>query len=87
MAELANGGNGLSSLSKMLDLDDKDFWKGALLGAAVVLLLTNDSVQNTLFRTGAKAKDKIKSGVDKVREKVHQATANKETATKEEASE
>ena len=77
MEELANGGNGLSSLSKLLDFDDKEFWKGALVGAAVVLLLTNESVQETLFRTGAKAKAKVQSGVDKVREKVHQATEKK----------
>ena len=84
MEELANGGNGLSSLSKMLDFDDKDFWKGALVGAAVVLLLTNDTVQETLFRTGAKAKEKVKSGVDTMREKVHQATEKKESVTAEE---
>lgn len=52
VAELANGGTGLSSLSKMLDLNDPDFWKGALLGAAAVLVLTNDSVRGALFSTG-----------------------------------
>ena len=52
VAELANGGTGLSSLSKMLDLNDPDFWKGALLGAAAVLVLTNDSVRGALFNTG-----------------------------------
>ncbi len=56
--ELANGGNGLSSLSKMLDLDDPDFWKGALLGAAAVLLLTNDSVRGSLFKGGQTATTK-----------------------------
>jgi hypothetical protein len=53
--EIASGGNGLSSLSKMLNLDDVDFWKGALVGAAAVLLLTSDSVQNALFRNGSAA--------------------------------
>lgn len=81
--EIANGGNGLSSLSKILDFDDKEFWKGALLGAAAVLLLTNESVQETLFRTGAKAKEKVKSGVDKVREKVHEATEKNESEATE----
>jgi hypothetical protein len=47
--EVANGGNGLSTLSKMLNFDDPDFWKGALVGAAAVLLLTSGSVQSALF--------------------------------------
>ncbi|NCC41079.1 MAG: hypothetical protein EOM21_16895 [Gammaproteobacteria bacterium] len=47
--EVANGGNGLSTLSKMLNFDDPDFWKGAVVGAAAVLLLTSGSVQSALF--------------------------------------
>ena len=66
--EISNGGSGLSSLGKMLNLDDSEFWKGALIGAATVLLLTNESVQNTLFKTGAKAKEAVQSGVEKVKE-------------------
>ncbi|WP_296811795.1 hypothetical protein [Thiocapsa sp.] len=66
--EIANGGNGLSSLSKMLNLEDSEFWKGALLGAAAVLVLTNESVQGALFKTGAKAKSVVKTGVDRVKE-------------------
>jgi len=31
--ELSNGGSGLSSLGKMLNLDDSEFWKGARIGA------------------------------------------------------
>ncbi|AHF05384.1 hypothetical protein MARPU_04740 [Marichromatium purpuratum 984] len=54
--ELANGGNGLNSLSKLIDFNDTDFWKGALLGAAAVLVFTNGSVQRTLFG-GAKGQD------------------------------
>lgn len=66
MAELAGGGSGLSSLTKMLDFDDKEFWKGALVGAAAVLLLTNDSVQQALFGAGAKVKEKAGEAMDKV---------------------
>ncbi len=66
--EISNGGSGLSSLGKMLDLDDSEFWKGALIGAAAVLLLTNESVQNMIFKTGAKAKDAMTSGIEKVKE-------------------
>ena len=66
--EISNGGNGLSSLGKMLNLDDSEFWKGALIGAAAVLLLTNESVQNMLFKAGAKTKEAVESGMDKVKE-------------------
>ncbi len=67
MEEIAKGGNGLSSLSKMLSLDDSEFWKGALVGAAAVLLLTNESVQEVLFKTGARAKQAVKAGIDKAK--------------------
>ncbi len=76
MEELAGGGNGLSSLSQMLNLDDKELWKGALIGAAVVLLLTNDSVQNALFKTGVRARDAVKSGVDQVKSRTRTAAEN-----------
>jgi hypothetical protein len=66
--DISNGGSGLSSLGKMLNLDDSEFWKGALIGAAAVLLLTNEKVQDTLFKTGAKAKEAVKSGVEKIKE-------------------
>lgn len=80
MQEIAGGGNGLSSLSKLLDFDDKAFWKGAVVGAAAVLLLTNESVQRALFRGAVKSRDaveggveKVKAGVDKVKQKVKEA--------------
>ncbi|WP_462322488.1 hypothetical protein [Halochromatium sp.] len=67
--ELAQGGNGLNSLTQMLSLDDTEFWKGALVGAAAVLLLTNEQVQDTLFKSGAKAKSAVKSGAEKLKER------------------
>jgi hypothetical protein len=73
--EIANGGNGLSSIGKLLNFDDSEFWKGALIGAAAVLLLTNDSVQDLVFKTGAKAKDAVKSGADKIKETAGEAAA------------
>lgn len=79
MAEVMEGiqnGDALSSLSKLLNFDDKDFWKGALVGAAAVLLLTNENVQGMLFKTGVKAKDAVQSGVDKVKEKVQAASGD-----------
>lgn len=71
MQEIAGGGIGLSSLSKLLDFDDKDFWKGALVGAAAVLLLTNDGVQRALFRGAVKGRDTVQEGVDKVKASVN----------------
>ena len=82
MEELAGGGNGLSSLGKMLNLDDTEFWKGALVGAAAVLLLTNESVQGALFKTGARAKQAVKSGLDKLEEGAGDLADKLEEATK-----
>lgn len=79
MEDIANG-DGISGLSKMLNFDDTEFWKGALIGAAAVLLLTNETVQDTLFKTGVKAKDAVKSGVDKVKTKLHEAEEQVEAA-------
>lgn len=78
--ELAGGGSGLASLTQMFNLDDKELWKGALVGAAVVLLLTNESVQNTLFKTGAHARDAVRSGVDKVKARAREATNQEGTS-------
>lgn len=60
--EIANGGNGLSSIGRLLNLDDVDFWKGALVGAAAVLLLTNESVQGALFGNRSNGKTGNGSG-------------------------
>ncbi|WP_131445879.1 YtxH domain-containing protein [Parasulfuritortus cantonensis] len=82
MDEIANGGSGLTSLTRMLDLDDKDFWKGALVGAAAVLLLTNDSVQKALFRGAVKGRDAVEEGVEKVKTGVRR-TKDKVRAARE----
>ncbi|MFD2110365.1 hypothetical protein [Thiorhodococcus fuscus] len=52
MSEVANGGNGLSTLSKMLNFEDPDFWKGALVGAAAALVLSSGSIQGLFGRAG-----------------------------------
>jgi len=70
MQDLANGnGNALSGLTQLLNLDDKEFWKGALVGAAAVLLLTNEGVQRALFRGAVKSRDAVQGGVRKVKER------------------
>jgi hypothetical protein len=70
---------GLASLTKLIDFDDKDFWKGALVGAAAVLLLTNSGVQRALFRGAVKTRDAAEEGVEKVKEGVSKV---KETVQK-----
>lgn len=40
---------GLGSLVEMLSLDDKEFWKGALVGAAIALLASNENVRGSLM--------------------------------------
>jgi hypothetical protein len=67
MQDISNG-NGIASLGRMLNVQDSEFWKGALVGAAAVLLLTNQSVQDMLFKTGAKAKEAVQSGADKLKQ-------------------
>jgi hypothetical protein len=67
MEEINNGGTGLNSLTQLLNLDDTEFWKGALVGAAAVVLFTNESVQNALFKTGAKTSEAVRGGVDKLK--------------------
>jgi hypothetical protein len=82
MQEIANGGSGLSSLSKLLDFDDKDFWKGAMVGAAAILLLTNENVQRALFRGAVKGRNAVEGGVEKVKEGVDKMK-QKASATQE----
>lgn len=59
----------LGDLAHKLGLDDKEFWKGALVGAAVVLLLTNQTVKGMLFKTAANAKDSVLTGAETLKEK------------------
>ncbi len=60
----------LKSLIGTIGADDKEFWKGAMIGAAVTLLLTNESVRQTLTQTLASAGDLLKTGGDKVKSSV-----------------
>lgn len=55
--------SGLGMFKDFLNFNDGEFWKGALVGAAVVLLVTNDELRGSLFGGAAKAMDAMKSGV------------------------
>lgn len=88
MEEIANGGSGLAGLTKLLDLDDKDFWKGALVGAAAVLLLTNENIQKALFHGAVKGRDAVQEGVEKVKsgaDTLKQAARDAKTKADEQA--
>ncbi len=45
---------GLSSIAELLSMDDKEFWKGAALGAVIALLATNENVRENIMATLAK---------------------------------
>ena len=72
----------LKNIISTVGMDDKEFWKGAMVGAAVTLLLTNDSVRGMLMQTLAGAGDMLKAGSSKVKDGVKNSSeAIKDTAT------
>lgn len=71
-------GSGLAGLGKLLDFEDTDFWKGALVGAAAVLLLTNETVQQSLFKSGVKARDVVEKGLQSLRPQAAAANADED---------
>ncbi|QTF07609.1 hypothetical protein HC231_06480 [Brenneria izadpanahii] len=72
----------LKNIIGAIGMDDKEFWKGAMIGAAATLLLTNESVRNMLLQTVASTGDLLKTGGAKVKDGVKSgAETLKETAT------
>ena len=57
-------------LSKM-GIDDKEFWKGAMIGAAAALILGNENVRNNLMQMVSGAGDMFKSSGEKVKDSAH----------------
>jgi hypothetical protein len=55
--------NGLGGLKQFLNFSDGEFWKGALVGAAVVLLMTNEDLRDSLMTGAAKAAGAMKAGL------------------------
>jgi hypothetical protein len=55
--------SGLGHLKSLLSLEDGEFWKGALVGAAVVLLLTSEELRDSLIGGAAKTAEAMKSGL------------------------
>ena len=54
--------NGLGMLKGLFSWDDGEFWKGALVGAAVVMLMTNEDMRNALINGAASTAKAVKSG-------------------------
>lgn len=55
--------SGLGALKGFMNFNDSEFWKGALVGAAVVLLMTNDELRGALLGGAAKTANAMKAGL------------------------
>lgn len=55
---------GLGMLKDLFGFDDGEFWKGAMVGAAVVMLLTNENLRDALVGGATKTAEAVKSGMD-----------------------
>ena len=58
-----------------MNFRDEQFWKGALLGAAVALLVTNETVQKSVIKGAAKVISAVQGGVQEVKEKFEDVRA------------
>ncbi|MGL6258602.1 YtxH domain-containing protein [Vibrio sp. WXL210] len=63
-------------------MSDKEFWKGAMVGAAAALLLSNDNVRNKLMGMVSGAGDMLKTGGASVKD----AAVNTASSVKENVS-
>lgn len=55
---------GLGMFKDFFSLGDGEFWKGAVVGAAVVMLLTNENLREALLGGASKAAEAVRSGMD-----------------------
>lgn len=55
--------SGLSAFKDLFNWEDGEFWKGAMVGAAVVILLTNESLRDSLLGGFSKTAEAMKSGL------------------------
>lgn len=53
--------SGLGMLKGLFKMDDSEFWKGALVGAAAVLIMTNDGLRESLLNGASKTAEAVKS--------------------------
>jgi len=64
-----------------LDVQDSQFWKGALLGTAITLLVTNETVQKGVVKTMSKLTLAAQSGMEEMKEKFEDAKAEAQAET------
>lgn len=57
-------------------MDDKEFWKGAMIGAGVALLLSNDKVRGSLMNMLSGAGDMLKTGGASVKDAATETASN-----------
>lgn len=55
--------SGLGALKGFLNFNDGEFWKGALVGAAIVLLMTNEDLRGALLGGAARTASAMKAGL------------------------
>ncbi len=56
-------------------INSNDFIKGALIGAGVTYLLTNENVQKAIMKTVARGVELFQSGIEEMKEKYEDAKA------------
>ncbi len=56
-------------------INSNDFIKGALIGAGVTYLLTNENVQKAIMKTVARGVELFQSGIEEMKEKCEDAKA------------
>lgn len=66
-----------------LNIQDSQFWKGALIGAAVTMLVTSESVQKGVVTTISKVTAAAQSGIEEMKEKLEDAKAEAQAETAE----
>jgi hypothetical protein len=55
--------SGLGALKGFMNFNDGEFWKGALVGAAIVLLMTNEELRGALLGGAARTANAMKAGL------------------------
>lgn len=55
--------NGMGMLKNFFSFGDDEFWKGAVVGAALVLLVTNEKLRDSLLEGAASAAEAVRSGM------------------------
>ena len=61
-----------------LDVSSSAFWKGALVGAGVTVLLTSETVQKAVVKTLSRGMAAASAGVEEMKEKYEDAKAEVE---------